>query len=447
MISTEEERNKAIQRIQSSTRSLLNFMPWYGHLMLRVKRQVTEKIPTMAVSLDGIDFKLLFNPIFVNSIPETKQFSKDRLAGILQHEILHVCYNHLSLMKTFQNKEIANIAMDLEINQVVGRNLLPNGHLTKEDYKKQFDPFWEDLEKKYKDEQISEEQYKREMWNSNNMYFQFAEDYFPQEEPRKGSLWYYKNLLKDAKKVPSISMEQMKQLLNDIDESEGAGSDESELAENQWKFLAKEALKDLGVTGPDGVKSCGNIPADLQEWLEGLFSGKKESVNWRALFRNFITGSMKAYRVPTRKRPSKRYPRPAPGSRTETVPRGIIYWDQSGSVSQREHEMLFDELHHIHKTGVDIDIAPFNTRVLTVYEYKGENNYTRAGGGTDFEPCVEHFNKHSNKYSFAIMFTDGEAPIPGPFRKPVIWVLTNNYYMGPEYRFPGHKILMKDEQE
>ena len=71
---------------------------------------------------------------------------------------------------------------------------------------------------------------------------------------------------------------------------------------------------------------------------------------------------------------------------------------------------FFNEIYHIHKTGVQVSIAEGDTVIHNVYEYKGKTpEFVSGRGGTDMNPFIEYVNKHK-QYSNLIVLTDGHIP-------------------------------------
>jgi len=427
--------NRAIIRIRNATKKLLFDKPYYAHILIRISKELDFKIPTACVTIQGLEYKMLFNPFF--AIHQTLE----EFIAVLEHEICHLCYGHLNMMDYFQDHEAANKATDIEINQHVGKTRFINGTLSQAQFEANHKVALEALQAEVSSGVISKEEMYKKISEKGLLYFCFVENYFP-TDLKKGSRWYYQKLLE--KKPPKVNQAELcSSGASDLDfsDKDGQGNNligiQREIAQKSLENLIKNVDKDLGGNGR------GVLPTDIQGWIEAIIKGKEESINWRAALRKFIQGGIKPEPISTRKRPSRRFGEGFPGTKHKTIPKGIIYWDQSGSVSTKEHENLFEELQHIYKTGVEIDIAPFNSQVLTPYRYNGEKKYTRTGGGTDFNVCQEHFSKQSG-YSFCVMFTDGEAPVPKKFKKPCIWILTRNYHM--EDNFPGIKVLMKKDK-
>jgi len=60
--------------------------------------------------------------------------SEEHRLGLLKHELLHIAFHHLTTFTMFCDKELANIAMDMEINQYIDGHWLPEGGIDINDY-------------------------------------------------------------------------------------------------------------------------------------------------------------------------------------------------------------------------------------------------------------------------------------------------------------------------
>jgi hypothetical protein len=52
----------------------------------------------------------------------------------LKHELLHIAFGHLTTFFKFSNKKLANVAMDMEINQYISKQYLPEGGIDIDNY-------------------------------------------------------------------------------------------------------------------------------------------------------------------------------------------------------------------------------------------------------------------------------------------------------------------------
>jgi len=112
--------------LYSVSKKLMFKEPFYGLFLISLNKEESNRILTACVSLNGINVQLTINPEYWE-----KQDPATRI-GILKHELLHIVFFHLQNHTLFPDRELGNIACDLEINQYVNK-----------EYK---GPSWEGLE-------------------------------------------------------------------------------------------------------------------------------------------------------------------------------------------------------------------------------------------------------------------------------------------------------------
>ena len=94
--------------------------PFYGVFLSTLNKSARKDIPTAGVCLVGINYQLLVNEEFWNSLSNDK-----KKVGLLKHELLHICFNHLDDKDGFPDQELHNIAADVEINQYINPEYHP----------------------------------------------------------------------------------------------------------------------------------------------------------------------------------------------------------------------------------------------------------------------------------------------------------------------------------
>ena len=132
-----------------------------------------------------------------------------------------------------------------------------------------------------------------------------------------------------------------------------------------------------------------------------------------------------------------------PGARKRHTASIAVYIDQSGSVSDRELELLFAELAALAKK-TEFVCFHFDTEV----DVKSEQTWRKGKvpaphrtrfGGTDFTCVAEHVHKNKNRFDGYLVLTDGYAGDPGPSRMKRGWVITSDgaeqEWMGPSRDF------------
>lgn len=92
--------------IEIALKKLLIQKPFYGLFCLSLPKVITTKIPTLCVRKRGITCELCINPDFWNKHTDTEQIA------LLQHELSHICFQHMFLAKSFSSAELFNVAAD-----------------------------------------------------------------------------------------------------------------------------------------------------------------------------------------------------------------------------------------------------------------------------------------------------------------------------------------------
>ena len=103
-----------VESLSKASKELMLKEPFYGFFLLMLNKVWDAKrVPTACVSKNNINYQLTINPDFWEKLSEPHQM------GLLKHELLHIAFNHLTSTFDFSDRKLANIAMDLEINQYI----------------------------------------------------------------------------------------------------------------------------------------------------------------------------------------------------------------------------------------------------------------------------------------------------------------------------------------
>ena len=255
-------------------------------------------------------------------------------------------------------------------------------------------------------------------------------------EPRKGSWYYYKELMaakQNQQKAAEIGN------LGTLDDHSLWPSDlteaEQELLKGQLKAKIKEAAEQV-------EKMCGSVPGEFAGLLEKI-KNKPAIFNWKKFMRKMIGNTITSEITLTRMRPNKRFP-DARGFKMKRKPNIMVAVDTSGSVSDKELQEFFSEIHHIWKTGVDVTVVECDTTIGEVFKYNGKQEIKISGrGGTELHPAIEYYKQHK-EFSSCIMFTDGYCNTTMPSCHNLIWVITSNGNKSGEY-YPGKTIFIPKE--
>lgn len=326
--------------IAKAGKTLMIREPFYGLFLSSLNKIITDSVPTLAVGLDGINTNLYINENFWNSLTDTEQIA------VLKHELIHICFFHLTLRSSFANNELFNIAADLEVNQLITG--LPEGCVTLDYFKKQ----GIDL------------------------------------PPRAGTRLYYDILKNELKNNPNLL-----DGLGDDSDGNGDGSPnygngsghekwkqfdqlteaEKKLVENQTDYVLKSTANTV-------MKNQGVIPGELRSKIDSLFEQKPQIFNWKAYLRRLLGNSNFVYTKKTLRKLSKRFEDSA-GIKIKQKTNILVAIDTSGSINDAELADFFSEINYIYKSGAKVTILECDAKIGRVYEYKGKYNGQVTGGG------------------------------------------------------------------
>lgn len=360
------------EQIGKVAKQLMLKEPFYGLFLISLNKEVTKGVPTAGVGKQGINVKLYVNPDFWGSLQPIKQM------GLLKHELLHVAFNHVLDRESYADHRLANVAMDIEINQYITADMLPDGALLPSSFPELNLPL------------------------------------------RAGTREYYRLL--EQQKGKNKLLDQLLQG-GDIhmtweEFTEGMTEAEKDLVKRQLDYQIKEIVE-------NGIKDRGLIPGELQARVNELYKVKENIFNWKAYLRRFLNGSNKYYTRKTRRKQSKRFSG-NPGLRIKVKPRVLVAVDTSGSVSDKELVEFFSEIYHLWKTGVAVTIVECDAQLHTPYEYKGKFEGSVHGrGGTSFQPVIDYYDQNRKLYSTCVYFTDGECSAPTRSRQSMLWVISS----------------------
>ena len=221
-------------------------------------------------------------------------------------------------------------------------------------------------------------------------------------------------------------------------EFENLTDTEKKLIQNQTEHILKESATQI-------TKSRGTIPGELKSLIDELFKVKEEVFNWKAYFRRKMGCSSEVYTKKSRRKMSKRFEDNA-GIKIKQKHHILVAVDTSGSVSNDELLEFFSEIHHIYKAGTSVTIIECDTKINDIYEYKGKfKGSVKGRGGTDFTPPVEYYNKHKNKFTTLVFFTDGFSNVECKPHKQMMWVISSNG-VNELGVFPGYKIKIPKKE-
>ena len=88
---------------------------FYGYFLLNVNFYESRALPTAGVNFRNLRMNFYYNPDFIDGLNEKQ------VAFLVIHELFHLLFNHPKRGKGY-NHELANIAMDMIINELIQEN-------------------------------------------------------------------------------------------------------------------------------------------------------------------------------------------------------------------------------------------------------------------------------------------------------------------------------------
>lgn len=392
-------------QLAKASKDLMLAEPFYGLFLIMLNKKFDDAIGTAGVSRNGINYQLTIAPKFWETL------NMNQCKGLLKHELLHIGFGHVTDFDHLSNQDIANLAMDIEINQYIVKEWLPPGPQLPESYPEL------------------------------NL------------EAKKGTQYYYDKLLQGAKQGNCPNLNQMLAAMaaKKATVTFGDGSEQSVPDHSSWKEFDglteghKELLKSqiqhvLNEVADQVNKSRGTIPSEFAEILKKINEVEPAKFDWKGYLRRFTGGSQKIFTKKSRRKYNKRYSE-NPGLKIKPKRHILFAIDTSGSVSTNELKECLNELYHIQKTGTEITIVQCDAAISNISPFNHRQDFKIHGrGGTDFQPVIDYYNGNTHKYTCLVYFTDGEAPAPTPARGRILWVLSSQSPMND--KLPGLVIKL-----
>jgi predicted metal-dependent peptidase len=401
--------NELNDSLAKTCKDLMLVEPFYGFFLMMLQKKFDDKCQTAGVSLHGINYKLRVGPEF------WKGLTPDHRRGLLKHELLHIGFFHLTDYESFTDHDIANIAMDLEINQYINESDLPPGGQVLSLYP----------ELNLDEKEGTHSYYEKLMQAKNSGSCPNLNEQLKAMADGKGTCIC----------IGEDGTESEVNLPNHSSWGEGDKPDEAtqKLIHNQTKHILNELAEQV-------TKSRGTIPGEFISILEKINAIEEPKFDWKGYLRRFTGGSVKVYTKKLRRKYNKRYEE-NPGLKIKPKKHILVALDTSGSVNNSELLEFMQEVHHIYKTGADVTVVQADAAIRHIGPYDPKKPYEIHGrGGTSFDPVVDYYNANKNKYTCLVYLTDGEAPAPETVLGRVLWALSKQSHMTDH--LPGHTIQL-----
>jgi predicted metal-dependent peptidase len=412
---TQEEKKNPLE-IEKARAILITEQPFYACLLQACKFSWDDRVGTAGVRVNSSgQVELAVSRKFWDKLEDYEG------VGLLMHEMLHILHEHLTRGKEL-NMKIANIGMDIAINQYIPKGWLPKGALLPEmknpdgtllwklEPKRAFEVYYVELMKLLKDKMQQNgnsgqggEQGKNKQENSNG------------NDQSQGN-----QEQKDQDQGNGLPNTLDNHDYSEDERASGEGVDGK--VTEEMKKLAYDALINKAVSDTK-ERFPGSIPLHVEQAISERF--KPAKVDWRRELRRYIGRKQARVIESTRNKLNRRLGVQAPGYRKNYTPNILIAVDCSGSVSDKEYVAFMNEIKNI-LSGQDdkTEIIFFDYEIckdkLVLSDLKEIPNRP-AYGGTNFEPVVKYADE--KKPDLLIIFTDGDAPCPKKPNYPILWAL------------------------
>jgi len=381
------------------SRMLMGTRTFYAHVLVRMRREVSREIPTMAVRADADGVALLVNPEFWRC----ELVSEDLREGVLVHEVLHVVLRHLVRADAFADRRLFNVAADLVVNRLVGKRFLPEGALLIEDMPGE--------------------------WGL----------------PEDGTTEEYYELIRKARPPegdPAFGSSSAAALRGSHEPWPRAGAEGRQASEG----VLRSALNGLvQAAARDTRATRGTIPAGLERAIAAA-TPRRSRTDWRRMIHVFGTSGMTTYLKPTIMAPSRRFGT-VPGVRVRQRQSLAVAIDTSGSIGDDMLQAFFAEVHALWRLGVEVTVIECDAAITPggVWKYRGRTErHADGGGGTDFDAPIEWANSHA--VDGLIYLTDGYGGRSLPCRRRLLWMVTEerNATKSAGFVHPGETVCHLD---
>lgn len=365
---TTEEIREIEYKVTAGLNRLYDDAPWYYHFLAHLPKKFDFKLKAVgAVAMERLSkrIKLLLNP------DRTDFYNVADFVGLLQHESLHLCFEHLIDDKSKSQRTAMdfNRACDYIINDHVPEVTHRYGRIkdnlakARQEFAQLFNGQFgstltghpDELEK-FMEEKMTPEQYKTVQPKLEEIIsrYQRIEPYtfwctkpaiehikevrnldFKQTTSEELYNILFKNKNRDGKGEGGEGDKQRMKIKISIGENEdghdnmeGSGGEPIEMDEITKEEI-KKAIKDAANEALNSQKNLGNMPGSLSA---RIFELLKSKTNYLQVINSFATSIRDSDSRRTWTKQHRKYPNQTPGRKREFKPHVVMILDSSGSM-------------------------------------------------------------------------------------------------------------------
>lgn len=390
---TEEEIHTTKDRVSLVRARLLEWVPFFGHLALKLRVIVSNVVPTAAITPDA---KMFVNPRFAKDLTDLE------LAGLICHEVMHPAFMCFERRET-RDMKLWNIAHDYAINWIIN----DMGSRTKEPVLKL--PAGGLLSDEYavKDDKGNIIGY----MSAEEIYDQLLQEGGgePGEDDQEGEPGQGGNIGSD--------------LRPDLADNKDPSDVEKKRRESFWKVAVLEAAQ-----VNESSRNRGHLPGNLLKLVQEIAEPR---VDWPIVLGRWVgeNGKRSDY---TYTRPSRRSEAAGailPSLKKHGVADVIVLWDTSGSMNGREKEIMSEVIGICNDLCMSLRVICCDTDVASdtdgVTDWEDIKDEIKGGGGSDFTPAFDVVTEEGWD-GVVVAFTDGMIGVPNlapDCIRGVLWVM------------------------
>ena len=391
----EKLKLQAAQSLEADRVRLLMDQPFVGAILIRQNLIPVADSRCETAATDGQN--IFVNPEFYLAMaPAERRF-------LLAHEVWHTVYLHF-LRRGTRDKELFNIATDMEINQMLSNEKfkVPEGALLPPDK-------WKTLN--------AEEIFDKLLKEENDWTSSFDIHLEPGDESQDNE----------------DCGEDGADIVIDPDYQVDFGNDPEE--------SVREKVVEAAI---QHEKKRGKLPHGIAQIVEEFRAGQ---LNWQELLAQFITSCFGGSRrwLP----PNRRY---ISGglylqSRRDTRLQAVLAIDTSGSTANDLPQFADELVNLLNSFGqYELKVICCDAEIQSIETFSADNPFDgkkinfSGGGGTSFTPVFEYMKENPGEEQILIYFTDGYGDIPKKPPYPVLWVITPG---GKNFIDWGYEINLK----
>ncbi len=372
--------------LENAVVRLLKARPFYGHLLLGLRRRFTADGRAPGITLVNGTPTLVIDPGHFARYPAGEQ------EAFLEHLLKHLLHLHPLRGRSF-HRRTWDVSSDLAINPSIAG--MPAGAPRPAQFKL--------------DDGLAAEEYARLLAPRFDLGGAEGEGQGSHGQAPAGRA--------GAGGGESPQEQAAAGPLDDHRVWEEALSTPERLAEQAVRDLVREAWR----------KSHGEVPTEIgevvREWLA------PPAIPWREVLRQFVGTAGRLGRLSTWQREHRRFEHQTPGTRKRRLLNLLVAIDVSESTDRQPlREAFAGELLQIARGRASrITVLYAHSRIRRIETFRSSQalaEVVHGGGFTDLRPVFAYAAEMHPPPAAVIYLTDGEGPAPDEMTFPTLWVLT-----------------------